>query len=130
MNDEKIYEYLDYLDGRSSADHHKAIAKLEALGANIPSLLLKKYKISRRWSDRASCVYHCIEYAKTDKDAYQIGIIALHDKSRAVRRRACKLLSVAQKPEAIEHLEELLYDEASMNDAIAAINALIKPNHS
>lgn len=126
MSNEEIYKYLNYLDGRASTDHNEALVKLEALGANIPDLLLKKYKISRRWSDRASCVNHCIEYAKTNEDAYQIGIIALHDKSKTVRRRACKLLAVAQRKEAIEHLQELLSDETSRDDAKAAIDALIK----
>lgn len=124
MNSDQVHKYLACLDGRAPAKKHQAIAKLEALGVNIPGILTKKYKISRRWSDRALCVYHCIKYAKTDEDAYQIGILALDDKSKTVRHRACMLLSVAQKQEAIAHLEDLLSDNASGSDATAAIDAL------
>jgi len=124
VNSEEVHKYLVCLEGRAAAKKHEAIAKLEALGADIPDLLMKKYKVSRWWSDRASCVYHCIKYAKTNEDAYQIGILALHDKSKVVRHRACALLSVAQKQEAIEHLEDLIFDKASASDATAAIDAL------
>ena len=91
---------------------------------------MKKYRISRRWADRASCVYHCIKYAKTHENAYQVGIIALKDKSKTVRHQACMLLSAAQKKDAIEHLEELLADEASRDDAVAAIDVLLNLNHT
>lgn len=121
-----MHKYLVRLQGRSSNNRYEAIAGLEALGANVPGLLLKKYKVSRRWSDRATCVFHCIEYAKTSEDAYQLGIIALQDKSKTVRRRACMLLSAAQRHEAIEHLETLISNEASSNDARIAIETLQK----
>ena len=120
-----MHEYLAYLDGRSSAGMQEGIEKLEALGVDIPGLMMKRYKFSRRWADRTSCVYHCIKYAKTSEDAYQIGIIALKDKSKTVRHQACILLSAAQNKDAIEHLEELLSDEASRDDASAAIDVLL-----
>ena len=51
-----MHEYLAYLDGRSPAGMQEGIEKLEALGVDIPDLMLKRYKFSRRWADRASCV--------------------------------------------------------------------------
>ena len=66
-----------------------------------------------------------MKYAKTHEDAYQVGIIALQDKSQSVRRRACILLSATQKKEAIEQLEGLLSDETSRDDAAAAIDLLL-----
>jgi hypothetical protein len=126
LDNEKIHKYLAYLDGRAPGTELKALAKLEELGVNIPNLLMKRYKVSRRWSDRALCVSHCMAYSKYDEDAYQLGIIALQDRSRTVRRKACMLLSVAQRQEAIKHLEKLLSDEALKGDAVAAIDALSK----
>jgi hypothetical protein len=128
LNNEKVHEYLAYLDGRSPAGMLEGIEKLEALGVDIPNLMMKRYKISRRWADRASCVYHCMKYAKTHEDAYQLGIIALQDKSKTVRHQACMLLSAAQKKDAIEYLEELLSDDTSRGDALAAIDALLSPS--
>jgi HEAT repeat protein len=71
-----------------------------------------------------------MKYAKTNEDAYQVGIIALRDKAKTVRHQACLLLSAAQKKDAIEHLEELLSDEASRDDAVAAIDVLLNVNHT
>ena len=130
MNNEGEHEYLAYLDGRSPAGMQEGIEKLEALGVDIPNLMMKRYKFSRRWADRTSCVFHCMQYAKTNEDAYQVGIIALQDKSKTVRHQACMLLSATQKKEAIEHLEELLSDEASRDDAAAAIYVLSNLNQT
>lgn len=126
LDNEKFHKYLAYLDGRAPGRELKAIAKLEELGISIPNLLMKRYKVSRRWSDRALCVSHCMAYSKSNEDAYQLGIAALQDKSRTVRRKACMLLSFAQRQEAIKHLEKLLSDEALKGDALAAIDALSK----
>lgn len=127
---EEVHEYLAYLDGRSSAGMHEGIEKLEASGVDIPGLMMKRYKISRRWADRASCVYHCMKYAKTHEDAYQLGIIALQDKSKSVRHRACILLSATQRKEAVEHLELLLSDETSADEALAAMDVLLNLNQA
>ena len=124
MNDEEAYKHLAFQDGRTSANHEEAIAALEALGIDVPGLLLEKYKISRRWSDRAICVSHCMEYSKSNEDAYQLGILALQDKSKIVQRKACALLSVSQRHDAIVHLEKLLDDRALRKHAQTAIDAL------
>ena len=130
MNNEGAHEYFAYLDGRSPEGMHERIEELEASGVDIPNLMMKRYKISRRWADRASCVYHCIKYAKTHENAYQVGIIALRDKSKTVRHQACMLLTAAQKKDAIEHLEELLSDETSRDGAVAAIDVLLNLNNN
>jgi len=70
-----------------------------------------------------------MKYAKTNEDAYQIGIMALRDRSKVVRNRACKLLSFAQKKAAIEYLEILLTDPASRDDALTAIEELNNLDH-
>ena len=126
MNNEKLHKYLAHLDGRSPGNEKIAIAKLKDQGVDIPELLAKRYEVSRRWSDRALCLSHCVEYAKTNEAAYQLGILALKDRSRTVRRTACTLLSIAQRKEAIEHLERLLSDDAIKADAEAVIGTLAK----
>ena len=124
MNDEEAYKHLAFQDGRTSTNHQEAIAALEALGMDVPGLLAKKYMISRRWSDRAICVSHCTEYSNSNEDAFQLGIMALQDKSKIVRQKACELLAVSQRSEAIEHLRKLLSDRALREHAQEAIDAL------
>lgn len=126
MEDEQLHKYFAYLEGRSQKRVGLVLAHLEVSGVDIPELLTKRYGISRRWADRALCVSECIRYAKTNDDAYRLGIAALEDRSRSVRRIACSLLAKAQRPEAIEHLEKLLPDEVLGDDAKAAIAKLKK----
>ena len=121
---------LAFLDGRTENYQLAAIEALEAMGADVPQLLLKKYRISRRWSDRASCVYHCIRYVSESEDAYALGIAALDDRSRIARKRACILLSNAQNPRTIEKLQRLLSNPASAADAQTAIDTLANLDHN
>jgi hypothetical protein len=121
VDDEQLHEYLACLEGRSQQGVQQALEKLEASGVDIPRLLTKRYSISRRWADRALCVSQCIRYAASNEDAYQLGIRALDDRSRSVRRIACSLLASARRFEAILQIETLLSDELTREDAKAAI---------
>jgi hypothetical protein len=91
--------------------------------------LLEKYKRSGKLGQRASCVYHATKYAKANAAAYQLGLEALRDKSTVVRYRACLLLAVAQRREAIPSLRALVTSNLSRDDALAAIYALEHRNH-
>lgn len=124
VDPDKISEYLAYLDGRAASNEADAISGLEAMGVDVPALMLKRYEHSRRWSDRASSVHHCTRYASLSPAAFELGVIALRDRSRLVRSRACMLLTFTQNPKAIEPLRELLDDAALRDEAAAAIDIL------
>ena len=130
MKPSEITECLNCLDGRGSDQEYRAIKCLTASGIDLPSLLSKKYNGSKKWGERASCVHHSIKCAKDSEVAYQLGIKALGDKSKVVRYRACMLLAVAQNPDAISHLEQLLENDSSKEDAAAAIDAIKNKNHN
>jgi HEAT repeat protein len=120
---------LKKLDGRGTDEEYEAVKILTALGDQLPELLLQKYRVSKKWGERASCVYHSIKYAKTSIGSFQLGIEATQDKSKNVRYRACMFLAIAQKEEAIPMLEPLLKDIDSADDAAAAIDAIKNKNH-
>lgn len=131
MTGPEIEKLLGTLDGRGSDAEFSAVsALLKAVGDEFPALLLKKYRSSRKWGDRASCVYHAIHYAKNNESAYRLGVEALSDRSKHVRYRACMLLAFAQRPEAIPFLESLRSDGQSGADASAAIDAVASKNHN
>lgn len=123
---EKISKYLALLDGRSPANEAEAIGGLEALGVDVAALMRRRYACSRRWQDRASSVRHCLRYASSSRDAYELGVTALDDRSKMVRRGACKLLAFAQNREAIESLRGLLDDETVRDEAAVAIEILAR----
>jgi hypothetical protein len=119
---------LDRLDGSGSDAEWAAVLALRELD-NLPQLLLAKYSSSRRWSQRASCVYHAARYARENRSAFDLGIAALRDRSEAVRYRATMLLAYAQNAEALAPLKQLAKSGASVEDAMAAIDAIESRNH-
>ena len=129
MEISEIEAKLKLLDGRGSDDEYEAVKALSKLGDKFPDFLLQKYRVSKKWGERASCVYHAIKFAKTNDSSYQLGIEAIQDKSKHVRYRACMLLAVAQKSEAIIVLESLLKNADSASDAVAAIDSIKHQNH-
>lgn len=124
MDEESLQQLLAKLDGRGSDEEYDALDALRKEANDLPKLLLERYRVARKWGERASCVYHSVKYAKTNNSAFQIGIEAIRDKSAKVRYRACMLLAVAQRQEALASLEELLKNPASKEDAAAAIDAI------
>jgi hypothetical protein len=124
LRESEIQKALATLDGRGSKAEFDAVSRLSALGDRFPVLLLEKYKRSGKLGQRASCVYHATKFARASTAAYQLGLEALRDRSKVVRYRACLLLSVAQRPEAIPSLKALVASDLSREDALAAIDAL------
>ena len=129
MDKSEVDKLLMQLDGSGSNNEWKAIERLRSIN-NFPDLLLERYKHSKKWNERASCVYHSTRYAKERASSLQLGILALKDKSKIVRYRATMLLAVSQKVEAIKPLEELLASELSTSDAAAAIKAILEQNQN
>lgn len=130
MNNE-ISILLNLLDGSGSDAEYKAIVELKKLGNKLPSLLSEKYKQSKKWGQRASCLYHSIRYARDVDDAVKLGVVALRDKSKVVRYRACMLLAYSLKQEVIPALEQaktLADSEETLNDINAAIDAIKHQN--
>lgn len=125
----EIEAKLSLLDGRGSDAEYDAVRELSQIGDRFPELLLQRYRESKKWSERASCVYHSMKFAKENGSSFQLGLEATKDKSKHVRYRACMLLAVAQKDEAIAHLEPLLKNTVSASDALAAIDAIKHRNH-
>jgi HEAT repeat protein len=125
-----IDEKLALLDGRGADAEYDAVKALSVLGLEFPKLLLAKYRNSKKWGERLSCVYHASKYARASEDAYELAIEALADKSKRVRYQACLLLSVAQKFSSLEPLAALLNDPESSEDAKAAIDAIKLKDHN
>lgn len=122
---------LDKLDSSSSDERHKAVRELRELGVSLPSLLLKKYRSSKKWQTRSSCVYHAIRNARDDEYAVKLGIEALSDKSKVVRYRACMLLACSLDKNSIPALRELelrASDSETQENAHAAIDAIENQN--
>jgi len=134
MDTQRIKNLLSQLESDSNADAAiRAGHELElALGSEMPSWLLKKYRESKKSEPRYWCVYFSIPYARVSRDAFLLGIEALSDRSRRVRHSGCLLLAYSLNEEALPFLTQLCAhkDEKSSNDAKAAIDAILNKNHN
>jgi hypothetical protein len=127
-----VNELIQMLDGSGSDAEWGAAFKLrDLLGERLPELLLAHYKGAKKWKVRSSCVYHAVRYAKLSEAAISLALLALHDKSKVVRYRACMLLAWSQKSEVLKELHGELekVPEDSKPDLLAAIDA-IKSNNA
>jgi hypothetical protein len=123
---------LAQLDGRGSDAEWRAVKYLTAtLGDRMPSVLLMRYRESSLAGARASCVFHSTRYARTEPAAVELGLLALTDRAKKVRYRACELLAYAQKSETLANLRQTLKSATGdfRADVLAAIDAIESHNH-
>ena len=123
---------LKRLDDPSSEENWGAIRELKRLDVDLPQVLFEHYKESRSWRARVSCVFFAIHDARENNIAVQLGIMALNDRSRVVRHRACSLLAYSLRDDALPYLRNLLmhHDTSTREDAQAAIDAIEHRNHN
>jgi hypothetical protein len=117
---------------KSSFGNEPGYKEIKALGEEVIPYFLEQYPKSSRWEQRVAYVYHSIRPAANgNKTAFQLGLLALKDKSKHVRYRACMLLACAQDIEALPYLEALRDHPVSetKKDVEAAIDALKSKNH-
>lgn len=123
---------LSQLDGSGSDEEWSAAMRLRERD-DFPHLLLERFRSSRAWKARSSCVYHAVRYARRHPDALTIGKEALADKSKVVRYRACMLLAYSQRTDALPVLRQALKatnDAEGRADLLAAIDAIESGNHN
>ncbi len=127
----ELEKLLDSVDGSGSDHEYEAIEKLRMHPDKLPSLLLEKYKMARKAKIRSACVHYATRYAKDNQVAFDLGIIALGDKSKHTRHLACLLLSWSLRTDALSKLEEAelsCNNEETLEDIRAAIDAIQNQN--
>jgi HEAT repeat protein len=125
----KIQALARALDTVKTLDEYKEWSR--PFGADGLPFLSALYPRARKWEGRALLVYFATHQARGSNDAFQLGIAALHDKSYAVRHRACGLCAYSLRRDAIPALQALLRhkDSRTVEDARAAMDAIRHQNH-
>lgn len=133
MNAKYIESLLEHLDGTGSDDEWAAAKELRTLGTEFPRWLLRRYRVSRGWKARSSCVYHAARYASESEDAVTLGLEAIHDRLTVVRYRGAMLLAYSQRKDALPRLRAALAslgEGPGTADLTAAIDAIESGNHN
>jgi hypothetical protein len=102
------------------------------LGTQLPKYLLDKYRSSKSWKVRVTCVFYSLQYARNNKYAVELGVLALSDRSKIVRYRACMLLSLSLQTHLLPELRRMLSTapEETTPDLLATIDAIERQNHN
>ena len=133
-SDADISTLLDSLDGSGSETEWSAACRLrEVLGNNLPRYLLARYRSQKHWGPRTAYLYHALRYARLSDDAVNLGMLAVGDRSKVVRSRACMLLAYSLRTDLLPFLEAELdkaKDEETRNDITAAMDAIVEQNHN
>lgn len=128
----EVEKLLDKLDGTGSDAEWSAVYRLrEILDGELPAYLYNRYRAHRSWRTRSSYVYHAVRYARESKHAIELGKVAIADKSKVVRYRACMLLAYSLKKDLIPFLKEAegVADQKTREDIRATIDAIENQNH-
>jgi len=124
-------DLLDLVDGSGSDKEYEALEKLKEVPEELPALLLQKYQKAKKAKERSACVHNATRYAKDSQAAFELGILALKDKSKHTRHLACLLLAWSLREDALESLhgaEESFIDDETLEDIRAAIDAIENQN--
>ena len=129
----EVHALLEALDGSESDQAYDARGRLrELLGDDLPNYLLARYRSQRHWRRRTDYVYEALRYARRSEEAVNLGKLAVSDRSKMVRHRACALLAYSLRRDLLPFLEEELAkakDGETRDDIVAAMDAIVEQNH-
>lgn len=133
FNNLEIESLLDRLDGSGSDNEWGAVDILRtSLGSRLPSYLLCRFRVTKKWGSRSSLVYHAVRYAKDCDEAVELGLLAAQDKSKVVRYRGCMLLACSLRRDLVPKLLEIMsqFPADSSPDMLAALDAIEHQNQN
>ena len=129
--DEQLAQAVDRMDVAGTQQGEDAWVELRPLGIGIVRAFVEAYPRFRTWQGRTALVYHATRYARISDEAFQLGLMAMDDRSYMVRHRACALLAYSLRHDALPALERAAGDANEMvaTSALAARNAILAGNH-
>ena len=132
VDENKIKSLIRQIDTQDNAIRERIWSELRLLGEGIVPYFAEFYPQAKKLHARRDIVFHIIGYTRTCEKAFQLGVLALNDKSSIVRYRACCAVAYSLRSEAIPRLEALLNhkDHRTAEDARAAIDAIENRNHN
>jgi hypothetical protein len=131
MQPDQIRKLVQKFEHKSSYGSEPGWEEVRALGASAIPYFIEAYSSASHWRQRASFLYSAIPYARRSAAAVDLAILALSDRAREVRYRACMLLACSLDRRSLPYLEAAAVhsDESTRADAQAAIDAIIEGNH-
>jgi hypothetical protein len=130
MNKE-IMSAVEALDTKSGSAIERQWLAIQEHGIELMPYFKLAYPQMQNASGRRAVVFYATRYARKSEDAFQLGLIALQDRSGKVRDRACGLLAYSLRQDALPPLAAAVNDERAevCAAAQAAMNAIRAQNH-
>jgi hypothetical protein len=102
-----------------------------SMGDDLLALLAEAFPKIRKSEGRASVMRYVGKFSRENNAVFGMGILAVQDRSYAVRHYGCALLAYSLRSEALTTLSALLKhrDHRTVADARAAMDAIRSKNH-
>lgn len=102
-----------------------------SMGDDLLALLVEAFPQIRKSEGRASIMRYVGKFSRENEVVFGMGIVAVQDRSYAVRHYGCALLAYSLRNEALPTLSALLKhsDQRTVADARAAMDAVKSKNH-
>ena len=102
-----------------------------SMGDDLLALLAEAFPQIRKSEGRASIMRYVGKFSRENEVVFGMGIVAVKDRSYAVRHYGCALLAYSLRNEALPALSVLLkhLDHRTVADARTAIDAIKSKNH-
>lgn len=122
---------VDRLDSTSDLEIENAWIAVRAHGPALMPYFRQAYPRFKKAKGRVALVFYATAHARLSNDAFELGRLALSDRSKLVRNRACGLLAYSLRPEAVTFLKDMMDDADTTvrQSATAAIVAIKAQNH-
>ena len=131
MDDADIRALVATLDTQSKAERDAVWQRLDPLGARALPFLGERFAQAKHLDVRREIAFHCIRHARVDQAAFEIGMLAVADRSGVVRYRGLCVLAYSLRRDALPALGKLLAhpDPKTVADARAGIDAIRSQDH-
>ena len=125
----RIRGLLQAFDSPSNDVREAAWAELPS--GDLTAFYLEAFAGTSRMEARITMVYDATFYARESESAFQLGLLALEDRSKYVRERGCGVLAYSLRRDALPTLRLLLRDPDPWvrENAEGAIDAIRNQNH-
>lgn len=132
MNESEIRIMVGEYEAKSSYGTEPYYKEIKSLGESVLPFFIEAYPKAKRWKQRASYLYRAISYARDSALSVELALMALQDRSKEVRYRACMLLACSQNVNALSNLNLVLksVSKESAADIMATIDAIESKNHN
>jgi hypothetical protein len=131
MHDDEIRNLVAAFHTKDDGTREAVWLRLREHGTRAMPFFAELFPNARWFEVRRDIAFHAIRFARTNAAAFEIGRMAVEDKSGIVRYRGCGIIAYSLRPDALPIPRQQIAhpDPKTVDDVEAAIDAISNGNH-